>query len=104
MQTYARWGEGTVKHLERLGVLDKNLLAVHTVWLTDEELELFRKREVKISHNPASAMRVLVQPHGHGGRDVADEPDPQGLAARSYGRPVAGHPAHGDEMGGAGTA
>ena len=27
--------------------------------LTDEELELFRKREVKISHNPASAMRVL---------------------------------------------
>ena len=31
MQTYARWGEGTVKHLERLGVLDKNLLAVHTV-------------------------------------------------------------------------
>ena len=38
--TYARWGEGTVKHLERLGVLDKNLLAVHTVWLTDEELEL----------------------------------------------------------------
>lgn len=29
--TYTRWGEGTVKHLERLGVLDKNLLAVHTV-------------------------------------------------------------------------
>ena len=44
------------------------------------------------------------QPHGHGGRDVADQPDPQGLAARSHGRPVAGHPAHGDEMGGAGTA
>ena len=57
--TYERWGCGTVKHLEDLGVLDKNLLAVHTVWLTDEELELFKKREVKVSHNPASAMRVL---------------------------------------------
>lgn len=57
--TYQRWGEGTVKHLEGLGVLDKNLLAVHTVWLTDEELELFKKRDVKVSHNPASAMRVL---------------------------------------------
>ncbi len=57
--TYARWGEGTVKHLERLGVLDKNLLAVHTVWLTDEEIDLFKKRDVKVSHNPASAMRVL---------------------------------------------
>lgn len=57
--TYARWGEGTVKHLERLGVLGSNLLAVHTVWLTDEEIELFKKRDVKVSHNPASAMRVL---------------------------------------------
>lgn len=57
--TYARWGEGTVKHLEKLGVLDRNLLAVHTVWLTDEEIELFKKRDVKVSHNPASAMRVL---------------------------------------------
>lgn len=57
--TYAAFGEGTVQHLDRLGVLDKNLLAVHTVWLTDAELELFRKYDVKVSHNPASAMRVL---------------------------------------------
>ena len=57
--TYARWGEGTVKHLEKLGVLGENLLAVHTVWLDDEELELFQKQGVKVSHNPASAMRVL---------------------------------------------
>ena len=53
-----KYGVG-IHMLERLGVLDKNLLAVHTVWLTDEELALFQKREVKISHNPASAMRVL---------------------------------------------
>lgn len=57
--TYARWGEGTVKHLDRLGVLGSNLLAVHAVWLTDEELDLIVKHDVKISHNPASAMRVL---------------------------------------------
>lgn len=57
--TYQRWGEGTVKHLDKLGVLGPNLLAVHTVWLTDEEIELFKKRDVKVSHNPASAMRVL---------------------------------------------
>ena len=30
------YGEPTVTHLERLGVLDRNLLAVHTVWLTNE--------------------------------------------------------------------
>jgi 5-methylthioadenosine/S-adenosylhomocysteine deaminase len=53
------YGEGTVTHLHRLGVLDKNLLAVHTVWLTNEEVDLLRQYDVKVSHNPASAMRVL---------------------------------------------
>lgn len=57
--TMEKYGEGTVNHLEKLGVLDKNLLAVHTVWLTNEEVSLLKKRDVKVSHNPASAMRVL---------------------------------------------
>lgn len=52
-------GATTVTHLERLGVLGANLLAVHSVWLTPEEIELFARRQVKVSHNPASAMRVL---------------------------------------------
>lgn len=54
-----KYGEQTVTHLNRLGVLDRNLLAVHTVWLTHEEVEMFREHDVKVSHNPASAMRVL---------------------------------------------
>ncbi|MFQ9511088.1 MAG: amidohydrolase [Lachnospiraceae bacterium] len=52
-------GKATVSHLNDLGVLDKNFLAVHTVWLTNEEVEMFRDHDVKVSHNPASAMRVL---------------------------------------------
>jgi len=54
-----KFGVGTVQHLEDLRVLDKNFLAVHTVWLTNEEVDLFAKRNVKVSHNPAAAMRVL---------------------------------------------
>lgn len=57
--TLEKYGEPTVTHLNRLGVLDRNLLAVHTVWLTNEEIDLFVKHDVKVSHNPASAMRVL---------------------------------------------
>jgi len=57
--TRGRWGVNTVSHLEDLGVLGPNLLAVHTVWLTNEEVDLFVERDVKVSHNPASAMRVL---------------------------------------------
>ena len=29
------------------------------MWLTHEEVEMFREYDVKVSHNPASAMRVL---------------------------------------------
>jgi 5-methylthioadenosine/S-adenosylhomocysteine deaminase len=58
---YARQTRGatTVTHLNQLGVLDKNLLAVHSVWLTDPEIEMFAEKGVKVSHNPAAAMRVL---------------------------------------------
>ena len=52
-------GATTVAHLNTLGVLDHNFLAIHTVWLTDHEIELFAEKGVKVSHNPAAAMRVL---------------------------------------------
>jgi 5-methylthioadenosine/S-adenosylhomocysteine deaminase len=55
-------GAATVTHLNRLGVLDKNFLAVHSVWLTDEEINMFAEKGVKVSHNPAAAMRVLGFP------------------------------------------
>ena len=57
--TMEKYGEPTVTHLNRLGVLGPTLLAVHAVWLTDEEIGLFKQHDVKVSHNPASAMRVL---------------------------------------------
>jgi 5-methylthioadenosine/S-adenosylhomocysteine deaminase len=55
-------GAATVTHLNDLGVLDKNFLAVHSVWLTPEEIQMFADRNVKVSHNPAAAMRVLGFP------------------------------------------
>ena len=55
----AKIGVLTVTHLNDLGVLDKNFLAVHTVWLTNDEVLMFKKHDVKVSHNPAAAMRVL---------------------------------------------
>lgn len=52
-------GYTTVTHLNHLGFLDKNIMAAHAVWLSNEEVEMFRDHQVKVSHNPASAMRVL---------------------------------------------
>ena len=53
-------GDSTVEHLHKLGVLGPNLLAVHTVWLTDREIDLFRLYDVKVSHNPAAEMKVVL--------------------------------------------
>ena len=55
----AKIGVQTVTHLNDLGVLGKNFLAVHTVWLTNDEVLMFKEHDVKVSHNPAAAMRVL---------------------------------------------
>jgi 5-methylthioadenosine/S-adenosylhomocysteine deaminase len=52
-------GDTTVAHLENLGVLAPNFLSVHTVWITERELDILAKRDVPVSHNPAAAMRVL---------------------------------------------
>ena len=54
-----KYGMQTVSFLNKLGVLDKNLLAVHSVWLDDDEIDMYVDHDVKVSHNPASAMRVL---------------------------------------------
>jgi 5-methylthioadenosine/S-adenosylhomocysteine deaminase len=52
-------GDTTVNHLANLGVLGPNFLAVHTVWMTPKEIDLFKLYDVKVSHNPGAAMRVL---------------------------------------------
>ncbi|MEG0006102.1 MAG: amidohydrolase [Clostridium sp.] len=54
-----RTGKSTVEYLASIGFLDKNILAAHHVWLTDREVDLFRLYDVKASHNPAAAMKVL---------------------------------------------
>uniref|UniRef100_A0A7N0TNF7 Amidohydrolase-related domain-containing protein n=1 Tax=Kalanchoe fedtschenkoi TaxID=63787 RepID=A0A7N0TNF7_KALFE len=50
---------GTVTYLEKIGFLQKNLLAAHTVWVNDAEISFLSKAGVKVSHCPAAAMRML---------------------------------------------
>lgn len=45
-------------HLERLGVFDRPTLVAHAVHLTDEELDLLASRDVKVSHNPISNLKL----------------------------------------------
>lgn len=48
------YGKGIVELLDEIGFLTDRFLAVHCVYLTGQEIELFSKRGVSISHNPAA--------------------------------------------------
>ncbi len=46
---------------KKIRFIDSNLLAIHCVWLDDEDIRILREKNVKISHNPMSNMYM-----GHG--------------------------------------
>ncbi|MEJ3655600.1 amidohydrolase [Actinomycetes bacterium KLBMP 9759] len=60
--TVATRGTTTVRHLARLGALGPDLLAVHAVWLDDDEIELLAGSGCPVSHNAASNYKILGSP------------------------------------------
>ncbi len=49
---------GVMAYLDSLGVLDEQVIAAHCVALTDEDIEIIKKRNVKVSHNPVSNLKL----------------------------------------------
>ncbi len=46
------------EYLEKIGFLGPDVIAAHCVWLSDEEIEIIKKHNVKVSHNPCSNMKL----------------------------------------------
>jgi 5-methylthioadenosine/S-adenosylhomocysteine deaminase len=46
------------EYLEKIGFLGPDVVAAHCVWLSDEEIEIIKKHNVKVSHNPCSNMKL----------------------------------------------
>ncbi len=53
-----RYNKRPVEHLEAIGFLDENVLAVHCIWLEDNEIELLAKRKVGVSHCMESNLKL----------------------------------------------
>jgi 5-methylthioadenosine/S-adenosylhomocysteine deaminase len=49
-----------VEYLEKIGFLGENIIAAHSVWLTDREIDILREYEVKMVYNPVSNMKLAV--------------------------------------------
>lgn len=53
-----RYGARPILHLEKLGLLNNQLIAAHVVWANTEELKLLKERGVGVAHNPQSNMKL----------------------------------------------
>ncbi|MDP2862193.1 MAG: amidohydrolase [Desulfobacterales bacterium] len=53
-----KYGLTPVGFLASLGVLSPNLLACHCVHLTEDDIALLKKHDVKVAHNPESNMKL----------------------------------------------
>lgn len=49
-------GMGAIEYAARAGLLDAQVLAAHCVWLDDTDIDLLRRHDVAVSHNPVSNM------------------------------------------------
>ena len=46
------------EYLDKIGFLGPDVVCAHSVWLSDSEIEIIKKNNVKISHNPCSNMKL----------------------------------------------
>ncbi|MFQ5999275.1 MAG: amidohydrolase [Candidatus Bathyarchaeia archaeon] len=49
---------GVVEYLNSLGVLGNDVIATHCVALTKRDIEILEEKEVKVSHNPVSNLKL----------------------------------------------
>lgn len=57
-QIKKEYGKSPIKVLDDLGLLKKKFSAAHCVYLEKEDLEIIKKRKVKVIHNPNSNMKL----------------------------------------------
>jgi 5-methylthioadenosine/S-adenosylhomocysteine deaminase len=53
-------GMTPVEFLYDNGFLDGEFLAAHCIWLTDKEIDMLAEKDVKVSHNPVSNMKIAA--------------------------------------------
>ncbi|HPJ96592.1 MAG TPA: amidohydrolase [Syntrophales bacterium] len=55
-----KYGKSPGVYLDDLGVLDKNTIALHANWLSDQEINLFSRQKIKVAHCPESNMKLAA--------------------------------------------
>lgn len=54
----AKYGKTPARWFSDLGAFDSGAFCAHCVWVTEEDLELFREKNIGVVHNPTSNMKL----------------------------------------------
>ncbi len=52
------YGTSLLRHLDAIGAVSGNLSLAHSIWIDDDDVELFAERGATPVHNPASNLRI----------------------------------------------
>jgi len=53
-----RWGMSPAAVLNKHGVFDTRALVAHGVWITEEDMDILREKNVTVAHNPVSNLKL----------------------------------------------
>ncbi|GFO97503.1 N-ethylammeline chlorohydrolase [groundwater metagenome] len=53
-----RYGMCSINHLNSIGLLGSGVLAAHCVWLSDDDIDILKNKEVNVVHCPSSNMAL----------------------------------------------
>ena len=53
-----QYGDTPMDYLAKIGFLSNRVIAAHTIWITDEEIDLMKRIGVGSAHNPQSNMKL----------------------------------------------
>lgn len=51
-------GKSSFRYIEETGLFDSKTIAAHCVWLSDDDIQLMKKYDISVAHNPASNMKL----------------------------------------------
>jgi 5-methylthioadenosine/S-adenosylhomocysteine deaminase len=53
-----QYGDTPVTYLNKIGFLSNRVIAAHTIWITDDEIDILKRVGVGSAHNPQSNMKL----------------------------------------------
>jgi cytosine/adenosine deaminase-related metal-dependent hydrolase len=53
-----RWGKSLIRHVHDLGFLDERVMAIHAIWVDDDDIALLANAGCVVAHNPICNLKL----------------------------------------------